>query len=183
MSNQEPMFNLWLLECYWNGNHELNSCHSSLYRDISKNNQSQQGFQANGKLFALWPARVFFSNASTVALSPAMGRAIYCPPYSSRSSIKNRDLAPTVWFLVRHVVNCVRSIWVQFTTLEIKTRSRGNLSAVALGSLDAGLLVRSWKVANQGNVLRGLMYMVVTTNSTFHLLPVLCRLNKSCIQN
>lgn len=64
-----------------------------------------------------------------------MGRAIYCPPYSNRASIKNQDLAATTCFLVRHVVNCIKSILVQFTTLEIKTPSYSNLSAV--GSLDA----------------------------------------------
>lgn len=68
---------------------------------------------------------------------PPMGRAIYCPPYSNRGSIKNQDLAATTCFLVRHIVNCMKSILVQFTTLEIKTPSYSNLSAVALGRLDA----------------------------------------------
>jgi hypothetical protein len=73
-------------------------------------------------------------------LSP-MGRGIYCPPYSHRGSIKHQDLAATICFLVKHIVNYIKSILVQFTTSEIKTYSYSNLSAVALGSLMPGLLL------------------------------------------
>ena len=65
------------------------------------------------------------------------GRAIYCTPHSNRDSIKTQDLAATTCFLVRHIVNCIKTILVQLTTLEIKTHSWGSLSAMALGSLDA----------------------------------------------
>ena len=63
--------------------------------------------------------------------------AIYCTPHSNRGSIKNQNLAASTCFLVRHIVNCIKTILVQFTTLEIKTHSCDDLSAVALESLDA----------------------------------------------
>lgn len=66
-----------------------------------------------------------------------MSMAINCAPHSSTGSIKTQDLAETICLLVRHVVNCIKTILVQFTTLEIKTHSYSNLSAVALGSLHA----------------------------------------------
>lgn len=94
-----------------------------------------------------------------------MGRVIYCAPHSTRDSIKNQELAATTCFLVRHVVNCRKTILVQFTTLEIKTQLCSNLSAVALGSLNAWAPGQSWKVANKENVFEGKMHAEVTTNS------------------
>lgn len=68
-------------------------------------------------------------------------------------------------FLVRHIVNCIKTILVQFTTLEIKTHACSNLSAGALGSLHAWAPGQSWKGATKGNVCEGEMHAVVTTNS------------------
>lgn len=69
--------------------------------------------------------------------SAPKGRAIYCTPHSNRGSIKTQDPAATACFLVRHIANCIKTILVQLTTLELKTHWWGNLSAVALGSLGA----------------------------------------------
>ena len=59
------------------------------------------------------------------------------PHTQTEAQLKNQGLAATTCFLVRHVVNCVKTIWVQFTTLEIKTHACSNLSGLALASLDA----------------------------------------------
>lgn len=131
---QENCFVTWLLSKWQPWVHWL-PCKGPL-RDISKITNVSK---ASRKLQTLCPLAFpgDILKCLYCCLMPPMGRPIYCAPHSNRGSINNQGLAATTCFLVRHVVNCIKTILVQFTTLEIKTHSYSNLSAVALGSLDA----------------------------------------------
>lgn len=69
-----------------------------------------------------------------------------------------------MYLLVRHIVNCMKTILLQFTTSEIKTHSCSNLSAAARGCLEAEAPIRGWNEANKGNIFGGGVHAKVTTN-------------------